>query len=80
MGALGVYIGLPPRGTMVICPSVGPGYRCLQPLASPPTVGARHLVGPTDWLVAAHCSRAVGDEGLVIFSVATVMPPGGRSL
>lgn len=52
----GVYIGLPPRGTMVIRLGAGPGCQCLQPSASPPTVGARRLVGPADWLVAAYCS------------------------
>ena len=44
--AWGVYIGLPPRGTMVIWPAAGPGCQCLQPPASPPTAGARRLVGP----------------------------------
>ena len=65
---------------MVIRPDAGPDCQCLQPPASLPTIGARRLVGPADWLVAAYCSRVVGDEGLVIFSVATVPPPGGRSL
>ena len=40
----------------------------------PPPSGPRRSVG------AAYYSRAVGDEGLVIFSVAIVPPPGGRSL
>ena len=66
--AWGVYIGLPPRGTMVIWPAAGPGCQCLQPPASPPTAGARRLVGPADWLVAAYCSRVVGDESLVTFA------------
>ena len=68
MGALGVYIGLPPRGTMVIWPGVGPGCQRLQPPASPPTAGARRLVGPADWLVAVHCSRVLSDGGLVILA------------
>ena len=66
--AWGVYIGLPPRGTMVIWPSAGPGCQCLQPPASPPTARARRRVGPTNWLVAVHCSRVVGDGGLVILA------------
>ena len=35
----GVYIGLPPRGTMVIRLGVGPSRLCLRPPASPPTGG-----------------------------------------
>lgn len=76
----GVYIGLPPRGTMVIWPGVGPGYQYLWPPASPPTTKALFLVGPADrsgtepigrsrrwrvWLVAVHYSRAANDAGLV---------------
>ena len=60
--AWGVYIGLPPRGTMVIWSAAGPGCQCLQPPASPPTAGARRLV------VAAYCSHVFGDEGLVILA------------
>ena len=45
----GVYIGLPPRGTMVIRPGVGPVCQSLWSPASPPTAGARCLVGPADW-------------------------------
>ena len=63
--AWGVYIGLPPRGTMVIWLAAGPGCQCLQPSASPPTAGARRLVGPADWLVAVHYSRAANDAGVV---------------
>ena len=80
MGGLGGLYRPTPRGTMVIWPAAGPGCQCLQPPPSPPTGGPRRLVAPADWLVAAHCSRAVDDEGQVIFSVATVPPPGGRSL
>ena len=77
MGALGVYIGLPPRGTMVIRLDAGPavnasGLRLL-----------RRLVGPADWLgteptgrvrrgrvlpAADYCSRASDDAGLVMES------------
>jgi hypothetical protein len=45
----GVYISLPPRGTMVIWSGVGPGRQCLWLPASPPAVGACCLVGPADW-------------------------------
>ena len=53
---------------MVIRPGDGPGCQCLRPPVSPLTTGARRLVGPADWLVAAHCSCAVSDEGLVILA------------
>ena len=53
---------------MLIWPAAEPGCQCLQPSASPPTIGACRLVGHADWLVAAHFSRAVNDEGLVISS------------
>ena len=46
MGALGVYIGLPPRGTMVIQLGVGPRCLRLRPSASPPADGAHRLVDP----------------------------------
>ena len=42
----GVYIGLPPRGTMVIQLGAGPSRLCLCPPASSPTGGARRLVVP----------------------------------
>ena len=76
----GVYIGLPPRGTMVIWPGVGPGCQCLWSPASPPAAGARRLVGPADWSgteptgrprrsrvlsAADHCSRDANDAGSV---------------
>ena len=91
----GVYIGLPPRGTIVIRPGVGPDYQSLWPPASPPTAGARRLVGPADWsgteptgrsrssrvlLAAQLCSDARNDACFVRGGVATVPPPGGRSL
>ena len=43
----GVYIGLPPGGTMVIRLGVGPSRLCLHSPASAPTAGARRLGGPT---------------------------------
>ena len=59
----GVYIGLPPRGTMVIQPGVGPGCQSLWSPASPPTAGACRLVGPAGWSGTEpsrlHCSRVL---------------------
>ena len=83
MGALGAYIGPPLRDTMVIRLGVGPGRLSLRQPSSPPTAGARRLVGPVDWpgagpsalvrrgrvLPAAdHCSHASNDAGLVMRS------------
>ena len=42
----GVYIGLPPGGTIVIRLGVGPSRQRLRSPASPPAIGARRLVGP----------------------------------
>ena len=42
----GVYIGLPPGGTMVIRLGAGPSRLCLRSPASAPAAGARRLVGP----------------------------------
>ena len=79
MGAPGVYIGLPPGGTIVIRLGAGPSRQCLRPPASPPAVGARRLVGPTGCRplgrqagptarvlsAAAYCSLALDDEVFV---------------
>ena len=46
MGAPGVYIGLPPGGTMVIRLGAGPSRVSHRPPSSPPTAGARRFVGP----------------------------------
>ena len=43
----GVYIGLPPGGTMVIRLGAGPSRQCLRSPASPPAVGSRRL--PASW-------------------------------
>ena len=43
----GVYIGLPPGGTMVIWLGAGPSRLSHRPPSSPPTAGARRLAGPT---------------------------------
>ena len=76
----GVYIGLPPRGTMVIWPGVGPGCQSLWSPASPPTIWACRLVGTADWSgteptgsscrsrvlpAADYCSRNANDACLV---------------
>ena len=42
----GVYIGLPPGGTMVIRLGSGPSRQCLHSPASPLAAGSRRLVGP----------------------------------
>ena len=43
----GVYIGLPPGGTIVIRLGAGPSRLSLRPPSSPPTDGARRLAVPT---------------------------------
>ena len=87
----GVYIGLPPGGTIVIRLGAGPSRQCLRSPASLPAVGARRLVGPVGCRplgrqagptprvlsVAAYCSLASDDEGSVEVSVATVGRLGG---
>ena len=88
----GVYIGLPPRDTMVIRLGAGPSRQCLCSPASPPVIGARRLVGPagcrplgrqagpTAWgalSAAGYCCLASDDEGFVEVSVATVGRLGG---
>ena len=44
----GVYISLPPGGTMVIRLGAGPSRLSLRPSSSLPTMGARRLAGPAD--------------------------------
>ena len=87
----GVYIGLPPGGTMVIRLGVGPSRLCLRSPASAPAAGARRLVGPTGYrLLGRQAGPTVqglvggwllllnlGDEGFAEVSVATVLPSGG---
>ena len=48
--AWGVYIGLPPGGTIVIRLGVGPSRLSLRPSSFPPASGARRLAGPADRL------------------------------
>src|SRR4051812_36949572 len=72
-----------PRGTMVIWLGAGPSRLSLRPPSSPPTAGARRLVGPADWSgtepsghvrrgrvlpTADYRSRASNDAGLVVGS------------
>ena len=79
----GVYIDLPPRGTMVNQLGAGPSRRFLRLPASMLTCGARRLVGPADWSgteptgrtrrlrvlpAIDYCSRASNDAGLVMGS------------
>ena len=74
----GVYIGLPPGGTMVI--RLGAGARRLvgpagcRPLGRQAGPTVQGLVG--GWLLLPR----PGDEGFAGVSVATTPPPGGRSL
>ena len=90
----GVYMGSPPGGTMVIQLGVGPSHLCLHSPASAPAVGARRLVGPASCrLLGRQTGPTVqglvggwlllpqpGDKGFAEVGVATVPPPGGRSL
>ena len=46
----GVYIGLPPGGTIVIRLGAGPSRLSLRPPSSLPASGARRLAGPADRL------------------------------
>ena len=73
----GVYIGLPPGGTMVIRLGVGPSRLSHMLTSFPPASGARRLVGPAARLdiVAALLLTQVGH-----WVVATVPPSIGRSL
>ena len=76
----GVYIGLPPGGTMVIRLGTGPSRQCLRSPASPPAAGYlidRPAPPPRVLLVAAYCSLACDDEGFVEVSMATVGRLGG---
>ena len=70
----GVYIGLPPRGTMVIRPGAGPGCQCLRPPASLPTTGARCLVGPAGCLVLGRqAAPAAGGSCRLLITVAVLL-------
>ena len=91
MGALGVYIGLPPGGTMVIRLDVGPSRLCLYSSASAPAAGAHQLVGPAGYrLFGRQAGPTIqglvggwllllnpGDEGFAEVGMATVPPSGG---
>ena len=94
MGALGVYIGLPPEGTIVIRLGAGPSRQCLRSPASPSAAGACRLVGPAgcrplgrqagptvQGLVGGWLLLLnLGDEGFAEVGMAIVPPSGGRSL
>jgi len=83
MGALGGLYRPTPQGYNGNPAGRGPSRQCLRPPSSPPTVGARRLVGPADWLgteptgrvrrgrvlpAADYCSRASNDAGLIMES------------
>ena len=90
----GVYIGLPPGGTMVIRLGTGPSRLRLRSPASAPAAGARRLVGPAgcrplgrqagttvqDLVDGWLLLLYLGDMGFVVVGAATVPPPVGRSL
>ena len=80
MGALGGLYRPTPQGYNGNLAGRGPSRQCLWPPSSPPTAGARRLVGPTDWSgteptgrvrrgrvlpAADYCSHNANDAGLV---------------
>ena len=87
----GVYIGLPPGGTMVIRLGVGPSHLCLRSPASAPAAGARWLVGPAGYRLLGQQAGPtaqglvggwllllnLGDEGFAEVGVAIVPSSGG---
>ena len=79
-GCLGGLYRPTPQGYNGNSTGRGPSRQCLWPPISPPTAGARRLVGPADWSgtelsgrvrrgrvlpAADYCSRASDDAGLV---------------
>ena len=77
----GIYIGLPPGGTIVIRLGAGPSRLSLRSPSSPPAFGASRLAGPADRLdtVAALLmtqARSLGrDNSASIYRVITVAIP-----
>ena len=79
---------------MVIRLGAGPSRLCLRSPASAPAAGARRLVGPAGCRLLGRQAGPTGqglvggwllllyldDMGFVVVGVATVPPPGGRSL
>ena len=77
----GVYIGLPPGGTIVIRLGAGPSRLSLRPPSFPPASGARRLAGPADRLdtVAALLmtqarSSGRGNSAAVYRAITVVIP------
>ena len=74
MGALGVYIGLPPRGTMVIHLGMGPavsafGLRFLRQLLGP----ASWWAPPTGLVRSREAASAVGGSCRLLITVAVLL-------
>ena len=77
----GVYIGLPPGGTIVIRLGVGPSRLSLRPPSSPPASGARRLAGPADRLDTAAAllmtqawSSGRGNSAAVYRAITVAIP------
>ena len=74
MGALGVYIGLPPRGTMVIRLGAGPA------ISASDLRLLRRLLGPADWWVpltglvrSRQAASAAGGSCRLLITVAMLL-------
>ena len=77
----GVYIGLPPGGTIVIRLGAGPSHLSLRPPSFPPASGAHRLAGPADRLdtVAALLmtqawSSGCGNSAAVYRAITVAIP------
>ena len=77
----GVYIGLPPRGTIVIRLGAGPSRLSLRPSSSLPASGARRLAGPADrldtvtalWMTQAR-SLGRGNSAAIYRAITVAIP------
>ena len=77
----GVYIGLPPGGTIVIRLGAGPSRLSLRPPSFPPASGARRLAGPVDrldtvatLLVTQAWSLGRGNSAAVYRAITVAIP------
>ena len=77
----GVYIGLPPGGTMVIRLGAGPTHLSHRPPSSPPTDGACRLAGPAGesgtvavLLMTQAWSLGRGNSAAVYRAITVVTP------
>ena len=91
MGALGGLYRPTPQGYNGNPAGRGPSRQCLRPLTSPPSAGARRLVGQTGCRLFGRQAGPIvqglvagwllllnpGDEGFAEVGVATVPPSGG---